>query len=125
MEFKSKCLRCFSVISLCVITFVSVSTPSFLNLDSQSLEARPCKKTWFGKLGCALDPTNPERNGGVVQPRIVKPIQRAVKKYARRVACTTTGAVTGAALASSGFGTGLTVVGGSLATEACYLVWEE
>jgi hypothetical protein len=57
---------CFSKISLCVITFAALSVPSFLNLDSQRLEARPCKKTWFGRLGCALDPTNPERNGGLV-----------------------------------------------------------
>jgi hypothetical protein len=34
----------FSRISLCVIAFAALSAPSFLNLDSQQLEARPCKK---------------------------------------------------------------------------------
>jgi hypothetical protein len=122
---KGKCLHYLSVISLFAITFTGVATPSLLNLDSQRLEARPCKKTWFGRLGCALDPTNPKRNGGVVQPVIVKPIQRTVKRYAKQVSCTTAGAVTGTALAFSGLGTGLTVVGGTLATDACYQVWEK
>ncbi|WP_434685824.1 hypothetical protein [Pseudanabaena minima] len=124
-KIESKKFYRFSRISLCVITFTALSAPSFLNLDSQQLEARPCKKTWFGRLGCALDPTNPERNGGIVQPYVVKPVQKAVKRYAARVTCGTAGAVTGAALASSGFGTGLTVVGGTLVSEGCYKVWEQ
>ena len=116
--------RCLTI-SMGVVTFVALFTPSFLNLDSQSLEARPCKKGLLNKLGCAVDPTNPARNGGVVQPVIVKPIQGAVKRYARRTACTTAGAVTGAALASSGAATSLTVIGGTLAADQCYRVWKE
>jgi hypothetical protein len=45
-------------------------------------------------LGCALDPTNPERNRGLVQPYVVKPIQRETKAFAKAVSCDTAGAVT-------------------------------
>ncbi len=120
----------FSAISLCVIAFVSVSLPSFLNLDSQRLEARPCGKTWFARLGCAVDPTNPERNGGVVQPYVVKPVQRETKAFAKAVSCDTAGAVTlgtvsavGATIVSPVASTVAGIGSGAYIKDRCYTVW--
>jgi hypothetical protein len=117
-------------ISLCVIAFATLSAPSFLNLDSQRLEARPCKKTWFGRLGCAIDPTNPERNGGLVQPYVIKPIQKEAKAYARVTSCSAAGAVTfstvstlGATILSPVGSTTVGTVAGTSAYDRCYRVW--
>ena len=48
---------------------ISLFCSSLLLLSGETaLLARPCGSGFFSKVGCGLDPFNPARNGGVIQP---------------------------------------------------------
>jgi hypothetical protein len=86
---------------------------------TETASARPCKKDWFHRAGCAIDPTNPDRNGGRTQrldpTNPNSPGGKVVRKTVP-VACGVAGAVYSAP------GVVSTVEGTVTAHKTCYKV---
>jgi hypothetical protein len=61
-----------------LVFFLSSMICSLGVFNSTPINARPCGSSIFSKVGCALDPTNPTDNGGVIFNR--EQIDKAKKK---------------------------------------------
>lgn len=104
---------------------------TLMGLQVPSANAKPCGHTWFDRLGCAIDPTNPKENGGIVKPVIVEPVIQVLTPVAREVSCVTVGAVSASAVTALGaviVQPGVVAVSpyaGMAVSGRCYMVWEE
>lgn|GEM_PF-6133480 len=99
--------------------FKLIPATNTINPPLFTASARPCKKDWFHRAGCAIDPTNPDRNGGRTQrldpTNPNSPGGKVVRKIVP-VACGVAGAVYSAP------GVVSTVEGTVTAHKTCYKV---